>query len=51
MIKANVEVHEMSKKAADHGSLTEYATKNHDVEKHLIFTRFLGHKADIQNSG
>ena len=51
MIKTNVEVREMAKKAADHGSLTQYATKNHDVEKKLVFTRFLGHKSDIKNSG
>jgi hypothetical protein len=51
MIKSNVEVLEMSKKAADHGSLTEYATKKIDSEKFLIFTRFLGHKSDIHHSG
>lgn len=44
MIKTNVEVLEMSKKAADHGSLTEYATKKIDNEKFLMFTRYLGHK-------
>ena len=39
----------MAKRALDKGGLTEVAANHHD--KKLIFTRYLGHRLDIPNSG
>jgi hypothetical protein len=48
-INENFQVREMSKRALDNGSLTQVATKHHDNT--LVFSRYLGHRADIPRSG